>query len=99
MNITNMLDVVKELDSRITTYTDETSADARIKVVDSNNNEGVIVGYNVKNPSGKNKGHIVKWKRTGEMKWYSEKDLNSDSGDIKLVKPTIEDFLISFIKY
>lgn len=99
---TNMLSTLNELDSRISSYADTETSEKRERVVNElNGKEGIIVSYDTEDPSGKKKGkgHIVKWKVTGEMTFHPKTELENENSDIHIVKQDFMDTVVTFNKY
>ena len=99
---TNMFQTVKELDSKIGKYTHEKSAETRGRVVNAQTGQvGIIVSYDVDNPekSGKGKGHMVKWQKTGDMNWYSKSSLENANSPVKTMPPDLMDFVVTYATY
>lgn len=94
---TNMLDVVKQIDSKISSYTEEENFAVHDKKVinTATTDTGYIVSNGVTDPSALEGGNgfIVKWKRTGETKWYPQKVLDGVNSEVKLIDNNMLDIM------
>ena len=97
-----MLQTIQDLDTKISSYTEDSTTEKRSRVIDvTNNNYGIVVSHDISDPDSKSKekGCMVKWQKTGEMKWYSKKSLENINSQVKLISPSVVDFLVNFISY
>lgn len=72
----SMLDAIRELGSKLNTYTNDCTTEDRTKVFNKNTNEeGIVIGNNGDKVS-------VKWLKTGSIKDYSKKELENVNSDV-----------------
>lgn len=85
--------VIDDIDSIISSYTDQSSHEARKEVVNLKTGQaGIIVSENIPNPKDNSgRGFMVQWKNTGGSSWYPMKTLDGLNSEIKPVSQELKD--------
>lgn len=94
----SFIQILDTVNTAINSYTEETSHEARERVIDSaSGRKGIIVSYNTKDPSGKEKGEgvIVQWLVVGGQDWFPKTELEKVNGRIKKVDPEMLDYFLT----
>lgn len=92
--------VIDDIDSVIGSYTDQSSHEARKKVLNVKTGlTGIITSEGIPNPAdNEGRGFIVQWLHTGGNTWYPMKTLQGVNSEIKQISQELTDLFTTAIE-